>query len=209
MTICVVSTGLNAPTKRLCLASVRAQTEPHEHVYVESDPGVTVAENLYMAIGRRASDDVIVWLDGDDWLAHPEVLTRVREMHEAGALLTYGQYMTIDGKPGHCAPYVHNSYRREPWLASHLKTFRAGLFHQIHPEDLQLDGEWLSLAVDVGVTLPMLELAGPERVKFCEEVLCVYNSGSSFEASASLEMRAKEKETEMRIRAKERKYEHA
>jgi hypothetical protein len=53
--------------------------------------------------------------------------------------------------------------------------------------------------------IPMLEMVKPERVKFCEEVLCVYNLGSAWESSASPDQRTKEKETEMRIRMKEPK----
>jgi hypothetical protein len=86
-----------------------------------------------------------------------------------------------------------------------LKTFRAGLFQLLTPEDLQLDSEWLSLAVDVAVMIPMMELAQPDRVLFCEEVLCVYHLPSSFEASASPESRVREKMTEARVRAKARK----
>ena len=171
----------------------------------EQLPPKIITQNLYDTIGALDPDDVVVWLDADDWLAHDRVAERVIAMHDAGALVTYGQYITSDGQPGHCQAYVRHDYRREPWYASHLKTFRAGLFQKLAPEDLQLDGEWLSLAVDVAVMLPMMEMAGPDRVLFCDEVLAVYHAPSSFEASASPEDRAREKMVEARVRAKVRK----
>jgi hypothetical protein len=207
--ITVVSTAFAAPTEHLCRASVRAQLGgPYEHLYVDAATqpvAKTCAQNLYEMISPLPPETIVGWLDGDDFLYRENALLHVQAMHDAGALLTYGQYMTSDGVAGHCQAYVRNDYRREPWYASHLKTFRAGLFQLLTPEDLQLDGEWLSLAVDVAVMIPMMELAQPDRVLFCEEVLCVYHLPSSFEASASPESRAREKMTEARVRAKARK----
>jgi len=207
--ITVVSTGFSPPTEHLCRASVRAQLGgPYEHLCVnaaEQTPPKSCAQNLYEMIGPLPAETIVAWLDLDDFLYRENALLHVQAMHDAGALLTYGQYITSDGQLGHCQAYARNDYRREPWYASHLKTFRAGLFQLLTPEDLQLDGEWLSLAVDVAVMIPMMELATPSRVTFCPEVLAVYHMPSSFEASASPEERAREKMTEARVRAKARK----
>lgn len=203
VTITVISTGFAAATRHLCGASVRAQLGgPYEHVYIEAseqDPPKSVTQNWYEAIGKLGPERIVVLLDGDDWLAHDRVLQRVAAIHERGALVSYGSYITSDGERGCCAPYVRNEYRREPWYASHLKTFRAGVFQQLTPEDLQFDGEWINRANDVAVMLPLLEMAGPDRVTFCEETLYIYHQRSSYTAKHGGE---EEKEWEMRIRQK-------
>ncbi len=178
MNLVVISTAYAPLTRHLCEASVRAQLGgPYEHLYIDAeqqDPERTCSQNLWMMIGGLNPSDVVVWVDGDDWLAHNLVLGDVAAMHKRGALLTYGSYITKDGEPGISAPYIGTEYRREPWKASHLKTFRAGLFQQLTAEDLQHGGQWIEDAVDVAVMLPMLELVGPEHVLFCEETLLIY-----------------------------------
>ncbi len=202
MNLVFVSTGLNAPTKRLCLASVAKQTVKCEHIYVESDPAVTVTQNWYEAIAKLPASTIVALLDGDDWLAHEQVAAQVLSMHGDGMLVTYGSYVDSDGKPGVCAPYERADYRHEPWRASHLKTFRAGLFHKLAPEDLQIDGKWLDVAADIAVMIPLLEMSGPDRVAFCTDTLVIYHRPSSFEANTDVAGRAREKQVEGVIRAR-------
>lgn len=197
-----VSTGLNAPTKRLCLASVKAQTIACEHVYIESRPDVTNTQNWYEAIQKIDPAAIVALLDGDDWLADGRVADVVIAAHNAGALVTYGNYMTSDGDAGCCAPYQRQDYRCEPWFASHLKTFRAGLFHRLTPDDLQVGGKWLDIASDVAVMLPLMEMAGPERVMFCKDVLYIYYRANSFEINTDQAGRMRERELVAAVRAK-------
>lgn len=202
MSLVFVSTGINAPTKRLCLASVKAQTVTCGHIYVESDPSVTTTQNWYETIAKLHPNTIVALLDGDDWLAHERVAEMVIAAHKAGAWVTYGSYITSDGDKGICAPYMRGDYRREPWLASHLKTFRAGLFHKLTPDDLQIAGAWRNVASDVAVMLPLMEMAGHERVMFCSEVLCIYHRASSFEINTDQAGLMHEREMVAAVRAK-------
>jgi hypothetical protein len=184
----VLSTGLSAATRHLCEASVRAQicTVPIvHHIYIdasEQSPPPSRIQNLLAALDAMSDDQIVVLLDGDDWLARPDALQIVANAHAAGAWITHGSYMTADGEPGICAPYLSANYRREPWKASHLKTFRASLFHKIRPESfLGPDGKLIEHCTDQVLMFPMLEMAGPSRVKFIKETLYVYNFASSYE----------------------------
>jgi hypothetical protein len=142
---------------------------------------------------------VIVWLDGDDWLAHDRALKIVAAAHQAGALATCGSYITDRGDLGCCAP-VAGDVRSVPWRTSHLKTFRAGLAKRIRDEHLRrADGAYLDLAIDQAVMLPIVEMAA-ERAAFVPQVLCVYNTAHSFESNASPEERAREAAEVARIR---------
>lgn len=192
--ITVVSTGFRAPTKQRCLDSVAAQLEPHEHCYIEAseqDPPLTVTENVWRACRELPPDRVVVWLDGDDSLASDTVLTTVRGMHEAGADCTYGSFRFSDGrKPAMRAYEDYCNCRREPWLGTHLKTFRAGLLASVPADELKIGGEWIDMACDMALMFPILERA--ERAVFCPLVLCVYNYASSWEHRFTAADRARE-----------------
>lgn len=131
-------------------------------------------------------DDIIVWLDGDDQLATPHALETVAAYHEAGALVTYGQFIWNDGSIGFAGP-VGPDPRSEPWRATHLKTFRAGLVKKIKDEDLRdSDGEYFKYVTDQCVMLPLLEMA-PERSVFIPKVLHIYSGGRGTTSPSDME----------------------
>ena len=203
--IVVVSTGLNAPTKQRCLRSVREQTLPAEHRYVEAGDQATPAgalQNRAEVVAHLDPQDVVVALDGDDWLAHPNVLSVVSRLYDDHECwLTYGSFRYADGRPGFAAPVTWPP-RRNEWTSSHLMTFRAGLFQRLDDKDLRYpDGTWRKLAGDQAMMLPMLELAGAERSRFVPEVLCVYNYATSFEHTAGADGLAAERQAAAEIRA--------
>ena len=194
--ITVVSTGWKAPTKHKCLASVAEQIDvEREHVYVEASeqphPAPKALENMSRVIRALPPDRIVALLDGDDWLAHPRALATVAETYaESPQLLaTYGSYIHEDGRMGHCASYGEMPPRQtRQFLASHLKTFRAGLFQRIAPGDLMLEH-----GQDVAIMLPILEMAGPKRARFMPHILYVYCSRTSFEFGADIAKLAQER----------------
>ena len=198
--ITVTSTAANIDPSRVarCIRSVREQSFGRKrHVYFLADatgddlagydhlayaalefregvyPAASPLANLWPLWQSLPDDEVVVWLDGDDYLATELALDTVARVHAAGALVTYGQFVWGDGSLGFAAP-VGNDPRREPWRATHLRTFRAGLVKHLREEDLKMpDGAW-TIVTDQPVMLPLLELAGP-HARFIENVLCVYS----------------------------------
>lgn len=138
-------------------------------------------------------EEVIVWLDGDDQLM-PWALKYVVDAHERGAWATWGQFVTSEGEVGFAGP-VGPCPRREPWRATHLKTFRAGLVQKINLDHLR-DG----YARDVAVMMPVCEMAA-ERGVFIPRVLYVYNVENSFARTAPEAEQRAELEAVKRIRA--------
>lgn len=121
-------------------------------------------------------DDVICILDGDDFLIRPDALDIVGKFYDDGALLTYGQYVASVGNIGHCRPYTKESFNhvrdgREYW-ASHLRTFKYKLYKEVMVQDPNLEcykdknGEWYRSCYDVAVMVPLLEIAGFDKVRF-------------------------------------------
>jgi hypothetical protein len=120
-------------------------------------------------------DDVVVMLDGDDWLAEDHALARVSKEYEAGWEVVWSNWRGSDGRPGtsfHLHPFI--SPRLQPFVSSHLFTFRKRLFHALDERDFQDDdGEWLRQGCDVALALPLLDQT--IRAKHIEDVLVVYN----------------------------------
>ena len=200
----VVSTGYNAPTADRCRASVKGQVGVGhvQHIYVEAgeqDPPHATLANLCHAIDSVPRDAVIVWLDGDDWLARVDALRTVAAVYvDPAAWLTYGSFQFSDGRPGFAQAYTDAEWRhvrRAPWKATHLRTFRAQLFHRIdRTRDFMVNGVWEMRCEDLAVMWPLLEMAGPQHSAFISETLCVYNLADSFEFSATAANLAREKE---------------
>lgn len=183
--ICI-STGLNTPelARSRCLRSVREQVGVEvQHTHFDAgatDPPLAHFAYLTQMLLDLRPSEIVVSLDLDDWLARPDALAIVQKHHDDGAWVTYGSYKHADGRPGHCEQ-LKGDPRKVPWVTSHLKTFRAGLFQRIKPEHLKLDGEWLPHARDLALMFPMLEMAGRERSHFVPEVLVTYNFANAGE----------------------------
>ena len=168
-------------------------------IWLPDESNGAISSNLQRMWKGLPDETPIVWLDGDDWLAVPHALGIVNAAHERGALVTYGSFILPDGSMGFARPAGPRP-RREPWGASHLKTFRAGLVNRMRAEDwLDEDGSPARHCPDLRVMFACLEMA-PKRSLFIQNMLVVYNVETSFWANASKEERSKEQQEEKRIR---------
>ncbi len=137
--------------------------------------------NIYTAVHTCDDLVIIVTLDGDDWLKHESVLTRVnKEYAQQGAWMTYGHYECYpkgDSEPQkEMKPVIvhYNMYREWDWITSHLRTFYAWLFKQIKLEDFLFEGNFFDVTWDMAFMFPMLEMSG-ERARPIPDILYVYN----------------------------------
>ena len=109
----VFSTGLSAPTKERCLASVRRQRDSAGiplsfsgvevvHTYVEASeqvPRKGPMENLWSFIGTQDPRTIIALLDGDDELARTDALEVVAKAYrDPDVWMTYGSLVSTDGE---------------------------------------------------------------------------------------------------------------
>ncbi len=126
-------------------------------------------------------DEIIVTLDGDDWLAGSEVLNKLNKYYsDENVWMTYGQYQNYpDGGIGIAKQIPNNiiaanSFRQYTWCSSHLRTFYTWLFKKIKLEDLKYEGQFMSMTWDGTIMYPQLEMCGPHS-KFISEILYIYN----------------------------------
>ena len=96
--------------------------------------------------------------------------------------ITYGSYVLhpygVRGpEPSEYPETVvdNNTYRKDVWRASHLRTFRKKVWDKIEHDDLKdTDGDYYKVAYDQAIMLPLLEMSGP-RSYYVPEILHVYN----------------------------------
>ena len=137
--------------------------------------------NTVMALKKFSTDkeDIIVHVDGDDYLSDSSALSYLNEIYQDDVWLTYGQYMPLSKTYfNYCRPIPDTrTYRKSrTWLTSHLKTFKRWLWDLIDDNDLRDDdGNYIDAATDCAFMYPMIEMAGPNHIKFVKRVLYVYN----------------------------------
>ncbi|WP_343689971.1 glycosyltransferase family 2 protein [Chitinophaga sp.] len=130
-----------------------------------------------------APEDVIVLLDGDDYLNGHYVFQILDRYYNGGKLLTYGQYMDQFGNIGHCTAYTEdevNNLRQAPWKSSHLKTFKFSLWQELMAQDPELNalrdatGGYYMASSDMAVMFPLIEIAGHEHIACLPNIVYVY-----------------------------------
>ncbi len=141
--------------------------------------------NYYNTIHQHVRDEeIIISLDGDDRLAHPEVLNHLNRIYSQSKQqiwLTYGQFVEERSqRKGFAAPIPKNviganKFRSYAHLPTHLRTFYAWLFKQIDVKDLQRDGEFYTMSWDTACMLPMIEMASLNHFAFIPDILYIYN----------------------------------
>jgi len=144
-------------------------------------------KNLYDGFAQISHDDedVLITIDGDDWLHDDKVFSRLNTVYTMeNCLITYGSFIEYPSGRTHghmLIPYSNyvienNLFREDAWKASHLRTFKRKLWNSIHKEDL-IDlrtEEFYEVAWDLAFMYPMLEMA-QERSRHLRDLSYVYN----------------------------------
>lgn len=129
------------------------------------------------------NNDICITLDFDDWLPDSNVFKRVLKYYENDIWMSFGQFEYYYGKDkpngnGFARqPVPFDQARYLPWTSTHLRTFKAGLFRKIEKQHVidPTTNWYFTNAGDVVLFTPMLEMAGPNRVLYVNDVNYVYN----------------------------------
>lgn len=127
-------------------------------------------------------DDILVTIDGDDWLPDAGVFARVLAAYADGSTwLTYGRLaysrrgivVKRDVRPSLQSARL---VRQAPWVTTHLRTFKAFLFRKVRRSDLiDEDDAFFPAAGDLAAMFPMVEMAGDAHISALPDVNYVYN----------------------------------
>jgi glycosyltransferase involved in cell wall biosynthesis len=162
---------------------------PHDNekaVIIKNETRKTALENIHDAIVNHCDpDDIVVLVDGDDWLPNKNVLSYINDFYNQNdCWIMYGQANWTDGRRGFASAYSAEEFkniRKTPFRVSHLRTFRAGLYQKIKEQDSDFScmkdssGGFYKMTYDVAIMFPILEMAGVEKVAFNDTILYIYN----------------------------------
>lgn len=142
-------------------------------------------QNFYEQIKNENLDDedIIVILDGDDWLASKDALKILNQHYnKTNCLMTYGSYIEYpSNNKGYFSKKIpqdiikNNAFREAEWMTSHLRSFKYKVWKNIKEEDLKdSNNNFYKMTCDLAMMFPMLEMCG-ERSSYVKEILYVYN----------------------------------
>jgi glycosyltransferase involved in cell wall biosynthesis len=134
-------------------------------------------------------NDIIVHLDGDDWLFDNNVLENLNKFYnEKDVWMTYGKFYCFDGTNDLKLGYPQNTphpdfvmeyklFRQDTWRASHMRTYRTFLFKKFNTNDLisNIDNKLYWHASDLAFQFPFLEMCPKDKVGVVDFPTHVYN----------------------------------
>ena len=163
---------------------------PHDNnkaICIRNEINVTALPNIHMAIMDHCDpNDIVILVDGDDWLPNKKVLSYINDFYNMNdCWIMYGQASWTDGRSGCARPYenaeIFANMRKTPFYVSHIRTFKAGVYHKIKDQDPNFscmkdsDGEFYKCTYDVAIMYPIMEIAGFEKTKYNSKSLYMYN----------------------------------
>tara|TARA_Y100001973_G_scaffold68474_1_gene99947 strand:- start:1120 stop:1878 length:759 start_codon:yes stop_codon:yes gene_type:complete len=140
-----------------CGFSERVTVVTRTEKYGETRNTVTEMENI-------EDDEVVCRVDGGDWLTENDclqTLNMVYNLHKPSVVWTNQRWsytaQNISGPlklSGNMTVYDH------PWVSSHMKTFRAEKLKRVPKQNFfDKDGNWIMIACDQAVFLPMMHMS--------------------------------------------------
>jgi len=187
---CVVIDG--STDRSAEIVSNYIEDKPNFQMIVNEEKGCTLkSQRQAIEALNCEDDDVIVWLDGDDCLANADVLAKLTNRYRKEDLfVTYGSYIPVPANRG-CSPATtypveclktrdFRNARKWGFHFNHLRTMRYHLYSKIPLEYLSWDdGSWFTVGGDAAEMICAMEMAGPDRILFIEDVLVHYTSDNS------------------------------
>ena len=174
-------------TAELVQSYLAKHSESKRVLFIKNQEKMLAMANIYHAVHNYCEDDeIVVMVDGDDFLAHPNVLKHLNYLYsQKDILLTFGNNICLSNlktcwwsMPIPSNIVAGNKFREWPHGQTHLRTFYSWLFKLIDESDLKHEGDFYKMTYDVAMLLPMIEMAGA-RHQFIPDVLYIYNDLNS------------------------------
>lgn len=143
-------------------------------------------KNLYNIIHEKVDDDdIVVIVDGDDWLYNENVLLKINEAYRLNnCKYCYSNFIFSHNNKLGISRKINNknwSPYKDAWITSHISTFKASEFKKIKKENfIDNNNKWFEMGCDQAYILPILEnirINGclEKDVFFINEPLYVYH----------------------------------
>lgn len=160
---------------------VQLRNQEHRFLMIKNDERRYKMANIYRAYHMCDDTDLIIELDGDDWLMHDQVLARYNQIYsDPSVWMTYGNFMewptNVPQLMNNIKDEETNTLRKKKnccfWAG--LRTYYAWLAKLIALKDILFKGEFLRMTSDVAIMLPMFEMASTHYA-FLTEMMFEHN----------------------------------
>lgn len=160
---------------------IRRYNRASSTTFVRHAQPKSLTELLYFTIQELANEEIVLLLNGKDWLSHTAVLSQLnRYYNDERVWLTYAQYSMFpqyergDARSSVIKTSNQVALRASPWIYSEYCTFYAGLFKRIKMRDLLYEGRFFRYPSHRAILMPMLEMS-EEHAVFIPEILYINN----------------------------------
>lgn len=162
---------------------------------IKNDVNKGAVRNQVETIIDKCGDDIIMLLDGDDWLINdPTIFDMYNNIYNDGAEFTYGSCWSVcDNIPLIAQEYPPGVKRKKQYRDykfnwnmpyTHLRTFKGSLLHgYIHDHGYwafkcPATFDWLKAGADGALFYAMIEYADPNKVVCVPEIVYNYNDAN-------------------------------
>jgi len=145
--------------------------------------------SLTSAIQSCSDEEIVVLVDGNDWLAHEWVLQKLNQYYADPDLwMTYGQFRKYPSfELGSIQDCPGKDIRKCSFSAFHLQTFYAALFKKIRTSDFLYLDKYFSSNAPLAYMAPMLEMAD-HHFQYIPDTLYIINSEVPVGSNKDLEI---------------------
>ena len=183
------STDNTVKIARDTIAALPAEVRRNFSV-IKNKRNVGALKNQYDMLKETRNDDIVMILDGDDWLVNdPNIFNMYNNLYHDGAQFTYGScWSVVDNIPLVAQPYPpeiketkqYRNYKfnwNMPY--THLRTFDPKLVDNLNAEEhLKIDGQWPKAGGDTALFYYLIESADPKAVVCVPDIVYNYNDAN-------------------------------
>ena len=137
------------------------------------------AYSRYIACKQTRSDEVCIFLDGDDWLVDNECLSVLNNVYKNKKIhATFGSMINADWQYKKWKKYKRTNINDGIGAYfPHLRTTRASIVKAISPYYMQTEtNEWLHVCTDVALFMAVIEATGDNGYVFLKNEFVHYNT---------------------------------
>lgn len=156
---------------------------------IQNSENLGAIANQIAGISHCKKDDIVILLDGDDWLVNNNTIFHYyNDIYEQGYEFTYGSmWSVVDNIPLVAQEYPkevksNKSYRNYHfnWKIpyTHLRTCLGKYFFSLDTNKFKINGSWMKAGHDNPLFYELIEQVDSDKIYCNREIVCNYNDAN-------------------------------
>lgn len=156
---------------------------------IKNTENVGAIANQIAGISHCNSSDIVMLLDGDDWLVNNNTIFHYyNDLYAQGYEYTYGSmWSVVDNIPLIAQDYPEDIKKNKLYRTclfnwkipyTHLRTCLASHFLKLNTEKFKVDGKWMKSGHDNPLFYELIERVDPDKIYCNKEIVCNYNDAN-------------------------------